>query len=92
MNDETKQPKGSQPPRASKPMQPKPSFNEGSGPRTLISRRGFLYGAIGAGALAAIGVGATVSSALPDMGTPDVEHIDVPGLYPCGEGAGYAGL
>ena len=78
MNDETKQPKGSQPPRASKPMQPKPSFNEGSGPRTLISRRGFLYGAIGAGALAAIGVGATVSSALPDMGTPDVEHIDVP--------------
>ena len=46
--------------------------------QTLISRRGFLYGAIGAGALVAVGVGATISSSMPAVGEPDVSHLDVP--------------
>lgn len=78
MSDQMKYPQGRNAAKASRSSAPRPSFEEGSGPRTLVSRRGFLYGAIGVGALAAVGVGATVSRALPDVGAPDIEHVEVP--------------
>ena len=65
-------------PRADQLRFQAPAPDARRGHESLLSRRGFLYGAIGVGALAAVGVGATVTSALPDVGTPDIEHIDVP--------------
>ncbi len=49
-----------------------------SGNQTILSRRGFLYGAVGVGALAAVGIGATIANSLPDAGDPSVEHLNVP--------------
>ena len=51
---------------------------ERSNSQTLISRRGFLYGAAGVGALAAVGVGAAISSSLPDAGDSTVDYLEVP--------------
>ncbi len=45
---------------------------------TLIGRRGFLYGAAGVGALAVVGIGATVANSLPGTQDTGVEHLDVP--------------
>ena len=39
-----------------------------------------------------LGVESRTSSPVRLPRNPDtLEHVDVPGLYPCGEGAGYAG-
>lgn len=60
--------------------QPKatPAPTERSNSRTLVSRRGFLYGAIGVGALAAVGIGTAVTSSLPDSGASDIDYLEVP--------------
>ena len=55
-----------------------PTPTDRSSNQTLVSRRGFLYGALGVGALAAVGVGAAVTSSLPDVGDPDINYLEVP--------------
>ena len=61
------------------PINPTPSApTERAEGQTLVSRRGFLYGALGVGALAVVGVGAAVSSSLPDIGEPDISYLEVP--------------
>ena len=46
--------------------------------QTLIGRRGFLYGAAGVGALAVVGVGATLASSFPGGDDSGIEHLDAP--------------
>ena len=47
-------------------------------PSTLVSRRRFLYGAIGVGAVAAVGVGAAAYSSSRNSGSSDVSYLQAP--------------
>jgi len=61
------------------PISPKvPEPTDRSASQTLISRRGFWSGAVGVGTLAAVGVGAAVTKALPDVGDPGISYLEVP--------------
>ena len=65
-------------PNASRATIGRSSAHDQSNAQTLLSRRGFLYGAIGVGALAAVGIGSAVTDALPDAGGSDIDYLDVP--------------
>lgn len=47
-------------------------------PETLVSRRRFLYGAIGAGAVAAVGIGAFAYSSAVNNADDEISYLDVP--------------
>ena len=49
-----------------------------AGESTLMTRRRFLYGAVGVGAVAAIGIGAATCSKTVDVGDSAVKTLDVP--------------
>ena len=54
------------------------SGDGGSSESTLMSRRRFLYGAVGVGAVAAIGIGAAAYSSQSDTSDSSVTGLDVP--------------
>ena len=59
---------------------PRPSVNQSSAPReeALISRRRLLYGAVGVGALAAVGVGAFAYNAAQNGSSDEIPYLDAP--------------
>ena len=47
-------------------------------PKTLVSRRRFLYGAIGVGAVAAVGIGAVAYNSAVNANNNEVDYLDAP--------------
>ena len=78
MNDQKKQKRIPKATRSRTAETPIAGGEQRPNAKTLISRRGFLYGAAGVGALAAIGIGATVARSLPDSGDSSVAHLNAP--------------
>lgn len=67
------------PSAAAKPLAtPLSGGDGGTPPETLVSRRRFLYGAIGVGAVAAVGIGAAAYTSAMNAEDSEISYLDAP--------------